>query len=450
MPGVPVALSSLPVLREGGGAPYRIGESVMSTNAVVVASRPVASPIATAGFRSRAGAGLAVIATVVAFVLLDTDLSVGELVRAVAVAAVPLAIAGLLVLRGGPAGQGAGAVVAGTLGVALAPALVAPLVLGRPSGAAIVGLVGSAVAAAFIAWGGIRLYRVLGPVGRLAAVVGGLVAIQFFILPVVMGTYGTHPVGGVVVTTPPAGAERVAVPTEDGVDLAAWFTPSRNGATVMLRHGAGGSKADTVAQAAVLAEHGYGVLALDARGSGESGGRGTLWGWHGNADVAAALAFLAARPEVDPERIGAVGLSMGGEEVITIAAADPRIRAVVAEGASARVPADAAGIAGEGVQAAIQRLYYPVMWGAADLMTEAAPPIPLADAVQRLGDRRLLLISSDDPNDHAAGPLIRDAAPANVELWEPPNTGHTQALATHRDEWVARVIGFLDRELRAR
>ena len=95
----------------------------------------------------------------------------------------------------------------------------------------------------------------------------------------------------------------------------------------------------------------------------------------------------------------------------------------------------------------IQRAYYPIMWGAADLMTGASAPLPLTQAVARFGDRRLLLISSDDPADKAAGPRIRDAAPGVVELWEPPGTAHTMALATHRDEWIRRVLGFLGANL---
>ena len=54
------------------------------------------------------------------------------------------------------------------------------------------------------------------------------------------------------------------------------------------------------------------------------------------------MTFLQSQPDVDDGRIGAVGMSMGGEEAIGAAAADARIRAVVAEGATNRVAADKA------------------------------------------------------------------------------------------------------------
>ena len=43
-----------------------------------------------------------------------------------------------------------------------------------------------------------------------------------------------------------------------------------------------------------------------------------------------------AQPRVDPQRIGALGLSVGGEQVIDAAASDRRLRAVVSEGAGER------------------------------------------------------------------------------------------------------------------
>jgi uncharacterized protein len=71
-----------------------------------------------------------------------------------------------------------------------------------------------------------------------------------------------------------------------------------------------------------------------------STGRPMAWGWHGDDDVYAAIDVLKSTPGVDPSRVGVVGLSMGGEEALGAAAFDQRIRAVVAEGATGRSPAD--------------------------------------------------------------------------------------------------------------
>jgi fermentation-respiration switch protein FrsA (DUF1100 family) len=48
-------------------------------------------------------------------------------------------------------------------------------------------------------------------------------------------------------------------------------------------------------------------------------------------DLLGALDVLAARPEVDAERIGVLGMSMGGAIAILVAARDQRVRALVCE-----------------------------------------------------------------------------------------------------------------------
>jgi dipeptidyl aminopeptidase/acylaminoacyl peptidase len=46
-------------------------------------------------------------------------------------------------------------------------------------------------------------------------------------------------------------------------------------------------------------------------------------------DVAAGIAYLRSRPEIDPDRIAIVGHSEGGIIAPMVAAADPRVRAIV-------------------------------------------------------------------------------------------------------------------------
>ncbi len=377
--------------------------------------------------------------------VLDTDLGGTQLAIGLAFWAVVALMTASLASRPGSASRGWGALVAGTFGVPAAGVDIARLVEG-PSLLGLLGIVGGLACAWLLAWGSVALVRSARRWRKVLAIPVGFLIVQFVLLPFTMAAFGTHPPRLAFTAAPPAGAERVTFPASDGVTLAAWYTPSRNGAAVVLLPGAGGTKADTTSHAAVLARNGYGVLAIDPRGGGESGGHGMLWGWHGERDIAGAVTYLRGRSDVDPSKIGAVGLSMGGEEAITAEAADNRIAAVVAEGASVRVPGDR--VWGEGgIGGVIEAAYYPIMWGLADLMTDPAPPVTLADAVRQLGSRRVLLIESNDVNDAAAGPVIRDAAPSSVELWEMPDTGHTQGLFTHPAEWESRVIGFLDANL---
>lgn len=115
-------------------------------------------------------------------------------------------------------------------------------------------------------------------------------------------------------------------------EIEGWYSASTNGATIVLLHGSGGDRRGVLPEATMLAAEGYGVLLFDMPGYGASEGD-VDWSDGGRAALIGALDFLAARPEVDPERLGAIGSSMGGFIVAQVAATDDRLRAVVLVGA---------------------------------------------------------------------------------------------------------------------
>lgn len=86
---------------------------------------------------------------------------------------------------------------------------------------------------------------------------------------------------------------------------------------VLLLHGFTGQRMEPhrlfVLFARLLAEHGIAALRFDFRGSGESEGTfDQMTPSREVEDVVQAYAFLKARPEIDPSRLGLLGLSMGG------------------------------------------------------------------------------------------------------------------------------------------
>lgn len=122
--------------------------------------------------------------------------------------------------------------------------------------------------------------------------------------------------------------EDVELVTADGVRLRAWFSPGPKRSAVVFSHGGGGNRLDLLSEAAVLAHHGHGVLLLDHRATGESEGDLVTWGDRERWDVAAAVNWLAARPDVDPGLLGVLGFSVGSTTAALAAVADPRLRAV--------------------------------------------------------------------------------------------------------------------------
>ena len=240
----------------------------------------------------------------------------------------------------------------------------------------------------------------------------------------------------------------VTFTTRDGVELSAWLIPSGNGAAVVLKHGAGSSRTATIRHAGVLARHGYGVLMMDARGHGRSGGRGMDIGWYGDEDTTAAVTFLSRQSDVVATRIGVVGLSMGGEEAIGAAGVDPRIRAVVAEGATGRTAADHDDIRAEGYATTLERGLDWVTYELTDLLTEASPPASLRSSLAASDAEFLLIAAGTDEKESLAAASMRRADPQRVRTWTVPRAAHVQGLVTEPEEWERRVVGFLDSELR--
>jgi hypothetical protein len=79
-----------------------------------------------------------------------------------------------------------------------------------------------------------------------------------------------------------------------------------------------------------LSRRGIAVLRLDDRGLGASDGSAASSTSADFADdIRAAIAYLRARQDIDPDRIGIVGHSEGGAMAPMIAATDPRLKAMV-------------------------------------------------------------------------------------------------------------------------
>lgn len=282
-----------------------------------------------------------------------------------------------------------------------------------------------------------------------AAAVIGSAALLLAATPAVVAT-NVPAAGAASVGAPPDPRfESVSYPSRDGVELSAWYLPSQTGAVVVLRHGAGSTRTAVVDHALVLADHGYGVLLTDARGHGRSEGDAMDFGWYGDADITAAIDYLSERSDVDPDRIGVVGLSMGAEEAIGAAATDPRVAAVVAEGATGRTDEDKAWLSDTyGWRGAVQEGIEWVQYGLTDLLTAADEPIALAPAVRATAPRPVLLIAADQVADevHVAESL-QAASPSNVTVWVVEDAGHTTGLRTDPQGWEDTVVGFLDESL---
>lgn len=137
--------------------------------------------------------------------------------------------------------------------------------------------------------------------------------------------------------------EDVTFKARDGFVLTATYSPPAEpkAACVVLLHMYCGRRQDWDPLVPKLREAGYAVLALDMRGHGDSraGGKVDMEKLEGRKaealcaqftqDVAAAIAFLKGKEEVDATRIVLIGGSIGANVALNHAARDASVRSVV-------------------------------------------------------------------------------------------------------------------------
>jgi pimeloyl-ACP methyl ester carboxylesterase len=237
----------------------------------------------------------------------------------------------------------------------------------------------------------------------------------------------------------------VGFESTDGVPLRAWWVSEGNpDRAVVLVHGWGGDKSNqqVIETASFYAGEGYGVLMLDLRGNGESGGERRTLGYREVSDVHGALAWLGEQG-YEPGEVVLHGWSVGGATVV-LAAPGTGVAAVVEEAGYADLPL----LLREELprNSGLPRFFNPGIFLAAKLFLGFNPwdmrPGESAARLREEGVPLFVIHSTDDevvPYLHAD--LFVEANPEAV-LWKIEGYEHVGAYA--HPEYEEKLQTFLD------
>ncbi len=232
----------------------------------------------------------------------------------------------------------------------------------------------------------------------------------------------------------------VALKTTEGV-LRGWYAPGTKRAAVLLLHGTGGSRQELLPEMRILSERGLSVLALDLPGHGQSDGE-SHWDEPERKAMRAGVAFLTEQHEVDPNRIGAFGFSLGSYIVLQVAATDPRLKAVAVAGAPADLEDHARyeyGMLGE--------------WGALLAMRAAGMKRGVApERVVAEWTPRPLLVIEGEQDEVVPAPLARrlyDAATQPKEWLSVPGAHHGDYASVAPELYASHLGDFFSQNLLA-
>ena len=281
---------------------------------------------------------------------------------------------------------------------------------------------------------------------RALITVAALFVIYWLVLPVSLAIIATErparPIRDADLGRP---KQNVTLVTRDGVKLSAWYVPSRNHAAIVTF-----PRETTIPQARMLVRNGYGVLLVDPRGYGDSEGDPNAYGWGSTRDIDAAVQWLRRRPDVQKRRIGGLGLSMGGEQMLEAAALNPGLKAVVSEGAGIRSVREA--VLERGLSPLERVLAYPqdlVQTVSVWLLGGDTVPMSLKTAAVFIGPRPVFLIYGGDGQEaeKSVNPVYYRSAFAPKSIWRVPGAAHTKGIQTQPEEYERLVVGFFNKAL---
>lgn len=245
-------------------------------------------------------------------------------------------------------------------------------------------------------------------------------------------------------------AEYAEYDARDGKKLSGWFVPAPDTVPkpqpcILLVYGYGGYKEQMVGYAQILHDAGFATFMFDMQGSGLRGGEPVTLGYKERWDMMDAARYLLTRPDVDHDRIGALGISMGAATALLAAEEDQTIKAIVSDSSYASLN----DMIQPGLRAFVgapAALFAPIIvWCAETMLGMKSSQVQPVASAARLGDRPIFVIhGADDPLTNAkAADLIYEAASGPRELWVIPDCGHALGPVVAPDEYKARIRAFL-------
>ena len=243
--------------------------------------------------------------------------------------------------------------------------------------------------------------------------------------------------------------EEASVLSPDG-KLAAWFLPGTNGRTLIALHGINDNKEQWLAPAVDLQRRGYAILLLDFHGHGESEGRHVTFGDRETDDVAAALDYLRRRGDVAMDRVGLVGLSLGGIAAIIAAARLQGVHAVMAESAFPDLMRDL-GLAFRrftGVPA-FPFAQLTAFWG--QIITGIRlSNVRAITVIHKIAPRPIFIIGDEKDGlvvEPSGSQSLYDRAGEPKRLWQLPEAGHVSAYNVRPEEYIDQLDAFFSEAL---
>ncbi len=260
---------------------------------------------------------------------------------------------------------------------------------------------------------------------------------------------GYHSYDWSLATFPDLHPETIRFRGASNVLLTGRFFRGSNRSTIILASGYGDTQDQMLSIAEFLHQAGFNIVTYNPRARTGSGGEYVTLGVFEQQDLLALVNYLAAKPDLDPNRIGVLGISMGGSTAILAAAKDKRLHAVVDDSGFS----DATRVIAASFEHFIHLPAFPfapvtvlIADARAGINVNAVRPM---DVIGQISPRPILIIHEVDDFVVPADNSRRNFAAARQpkELWLVPGSDHGKAHTDAKSAYETKVTDFFRQAL---
>jgi pimeloyl-ACP methyl ester carboxylesterase len=251
--------------------------------------------------------------------------------------------------------------------------------------------------------------------------------------------------------------EELTITNSSGMELHGWYIPSKNGASVILMHGWNEFPYEMLEEAEMLYRNGYGSLLVTVRNHNFSDGDIVSFGCDDREmeDLEAWYQVLLQKDDVDPEKIGILGHSMGGSLVLQYAAQNENLKAVVAHSPFASVKDTFLTTViwrldlSENLEWAAVLMADPMLFWMEQEIDCNLSEVASVDVIGEISPQPVYIMHAgdDDVVSSTSGELLLEAAKDPKEFWLCEDTGHHDCDTVYPAEFERRIIDFFNTNL---
>lgn len=239
----------------------------------------------------------------------------------------------------------------------------------------------------------------------------------------------------------------VEFPSESGAIIHGWLIPGKKGTgAVVLMHGVRSSRLSLVDRARFLSQAGYTVLLFDFQSHGESTGQHITFGYLESRDAQAAIKFL--RANVGDEKVGLIGISMGGAAAL-VASPPLEVKAMVLEMVYPTINQAISNRLTMRLGAWSSVLTPLLVWQFKPRLGVDAESLRPIEQVGKIRLPKMFIVGAEDQHTTLEeSRQMYDLASDPKELWVVKGAGHIDPHSMVKEEYEQRVLSFFEQYLR--